>query len=128
MKRIVVLLLLIAMLVVSCGGKASNDPKEVATQFVEATYKGDVEALKKLAKKSEAEGFDKAKDSFKEINKMNLKPEITVSSLKEDDEKADVELLVKLKVDGAQNAKEQKVRIHLIIEDGKWVVDTLSQE
>ncbi len=128
MKRIVVMLLIIAMVVVSCGGKASNDPKEVAKQFVEASFKGDAEAIKPLIKKSELEGLKATEDDLKVIKDMNLQAEVTVDSIKEDGEEANAEVTVKLTVEGMDNPKEQKMNIHLIIEDGKWVVDMLNSK
>ncbi len=125
MKKLIVVVLILVMLVVSCGTKASNDPKEVAKQFVEASFKGDAEAIKPLIKKSELEGLKATEDDLKVIKDMNLQAEVTVDSLKEEGEEADAEVTVKLTVEGMDNPKEQKMNIHLIIEDGKWVVDML---
>ncbi len=123
MKKLIVVVLILAMLVVSCGAKASNDPKEVAKQFVEASFKGDVETLKALVKKSELEELKATEDKFLMIKELNLTPEVTVDSLKEDGEMADAEVSVKVAIDGVESPEAQKMNIHLIIEDGKWVVE-----
>ncbi len=128
MKKIIVMLLMIAMVVVSCSAKASNDPKEVAKQFTEASFGGDIETLKGLVAKSEVETLEKMEDSLKELEKMNVKPEVTVTSIKEDGDQAEVEVSIKLKIKGFSQLQQQNGRVHLIIEDGKWVVYMLNSK
>ncbi len=116
---------MIAMVVVSCSAKASNDPEEVAKQYTEASFSGDIEALKGLISQSEVEALEKMEDSLKELNKMNVKPEVTVTSIKEEGDQAEVEVSIKLKIKGFSQLQNQNGRVYLIIEDGKWVVNML---
>ncbi len=124
MKKVLIIVLIMTMLLVSCSSKTLNDPKKVAKEFVEASFRGDVEALSSLIRKSDLDKLKESESKLMMVKEMNLKADVAVDSVKENGKEAVANVSVKLNVEGLDTPQEQTMKISLVVEDGKWVVDT----
>ena len=126
------MMLCVMGLMISCGGKGSgggNTPEKVAEKYVEAFYKGDLDGMKKYSSEKQKEEMSGAENdamtkeflkAIKEENKDASGFKAIETNLSEDGESAGV----KVEVTKGDNTDAIKVRV--VRENGKWVVDSLS--
>ncbi len=128
MKRLVILFLIISLIVVSCSSiKPSNDPKEVAADYIKAFFGGDYKKLKTIVTKSDIKGIDNAIPLYENFQKMNLEITVELGNVQIKETKATIFAKVILNEKGdTYNTTEENAKVVLVVEDGKWVVDMMS--
>ena len=123
----VFMFLCVVGLMISCGGSGGSTPEKVAEKFVEALYKGDLDGMKKVSTKENAEKMSaddkesQAMLSFFKLGGMGASEFKAVETeLSEDGNSGTV------KVEVAQEGKTDKIKVNVVKEDGKWAVSGMS--
>ncbi len=127
----VFLVLCVMGLMISCGSGGGNKPEKVAVKYAEAFYKGDMDALMKLAPKDEQEKMKEAKPGELEMAKYLMAAiaeknkdvsgiKATGTEMSEDGNSA----TVTIEFTKGDQTKTETVKLEK--EEGEWMVTDMS--
>jgi len=129
MKNLNLFFLAVIFLALGACSSNSNSPEAVAEKFNKAIYTADFNAAKALCTDDSKQAVDLIASFVSEkagdMKKANVKYETTSVNLSEDGNSADVEGIV-LNAYDLQNDKiadSTDTKVHLVKENGKWLVD-----
>lgn len=131
MKIFSTIALFATLLMAGCSSSNSaNDPQKVAEEFVQAMFTADYTAAQALCSQEGKEQVGTIAEALKSkkdiIAKANPKTKVQIVNTAENNETSVVEIIVTDTANlstGEVNQEELFCTVHLIKEDGKWVVN-----
>lgn len=118
------------LMLLCLAGCSGGTPEAIAENFAEAIYSMQFEKAKKYCTPKSQEGFDMIAESsakmMEDIQSISCKAKASSCEISEDGESATVKLNITVDVTtkkGEKDTESREVKVLLVKEDGKWLVD-----